>query len=1209
MKNIIGRISGALSFHKGLLFGCFAASCFITTQAAHGQTCVSQPPGIANWWAGDGDASDFVNNNNGILMNGASFATGKVGQCFSFNGINQYVRLSNSPAFYYNGSFTIEAWINTTQTGRDQQIFSKWGDTDDYFNKRVFNIEVNPNNGILFAIADSTTHQWDGAFQTMLSPNNVVPTNTWVHVAANYDQSTGTRQIYVNGAKVAERTDAPIDFSAEIEDLAIGAQLASSTQPQAFFAGMIDELSYYHRALTGSEILDIYNAGSAGKCKSPVPPVVTGQPANVTVDAGGNASFNASASGSGPITFQWQFNGTNIVGATNVPLNLINVQPADAGNYTLVVSNPYGSVTSTNAILTVNTYAPTITSQPVELLLNVGESGSLSVTATGTAPFTYQWYDNGSPLTGATNASLVFNSAQTNDTGVYYVIVSNPYGTATSSNAPVTVDNPSCVQPPAGLISWWTAEGSAADYLNAATGTLKNGASFTTGKVGQAFAFSGASQYVLLSNTPSLNPSGSMSIEGWIYPVVDGYNIIMSKWGDSGDYGNNRCYTLAMMPGNYLQFGIADLAHQGDSSFHLFNTTNNVVALNAWSHVAATYDQSTGTRRIYVNGVKVAERTDTPITILNGINNASIGAQQSSSTVASGFFSGRIDEVSLYGRTLTDSEIHALYHAGSQGKCQAPVAPYIVSQPQSKTVLAGSNVSIAVGASGTAPLSYQWYYNDTNLLAGATNSLLLLPNVPLTASGKYSVAVSNTVGSVISSNATLTVTPPPALFQVVSNTASSNIVHVPVNLVANGNENAFGFSLSWNSTLLHFVGVTLGTGDSDAALIVNTNAASSGHLGLAVSLAANATFAAGTQNVAIVSFSPGPVSFTTPAVITFADSPTPRQLVDPLVAVLPANYANGSVIIPFTGFEGDVAPLPNGDNKVTITDWVQEGRFVAGLDPITNSITYQRADTAPRATQGNGVISVADWVQVGRYAVGLDSLINAGCPTQDSGARPATIHPTGLTARTLTINSASIAPGQGGQITVDLNSQGDEAALGFSINFDASVLTFTGATLGSGGSGATLNVNSTQAGSGVVGIALAKQIGTTFAAGSAQVVKLSFQAAANAAGNTTVTFANNPVREQAADASAGTLGISYVNGSVNLGTISVSTPTLTAQKIADSLVISWPVSASGYNLESCDALGGSSWTGATNTLTTNATVITATVPLTGAQKFYRLHHP
>jgi hypothetical protein len=103
--------------------------------------------------------------------------------------------------------------------------------------------------------------------------------------------------------------------------------------------GLIDEVSVYNRALAASEIQAIYNAGSAGKCSTGVQPMITGQPGNQTVTAGGSAMFTVSATGTAPLSYQWRLNGTNLSGGTNSVLNLVNVQPVNAGNYTVAVTN------------------------------------------------------------------------------------------------------------------------------------------------------------------------------------------------------------------------------------------------------------------------------------------------------------------------------------------------------------------------------------------------------------------------------------------------------------------------------------------------------------------------------------------------------------------------------------------------------------------------------------------------------------------------------------------------------------------------------------------------------------------------------------------------------------------------------------------------------------------------------------------------------
>ncbi len=120
------------------------------------------------------------------------------------------------------------------------------------------------------------------------------------------------------------------------------------------FYGSIDELTIYNRALAAGEIQAIYNAGSTGKCVVVLPPTILVHPTNQAVVVGGTAVFEVQAAGTPPLSYQWWFNGTNLLlGATTATLTLMNVQLASAGNYSVVVANSAGTATSSNALLTV----------------------------------------------------------------------------------------------------------------------------------------------------------------------------------------------------------------------------------------------------------------------------------------------------------------------------------------------------------------------------------------------------------------------------------------------------------------------------------------------------------------------------------------------------------------------------------------------------------------------------------------------------------------------------------------------------------------------------------------------------------------------------------------------------------------------------------------------------------------------------------------
>ncbi|MGZ5544801.1 MAG: TIGR02597 family protein, partial [Limisphaerales bacterium] len=168
-----------------------------------------------------------------------------------------------------------------------------------------------------------------------------------------------------------------------------------------------------------------------------IPPSVTGQPASTTVNQGQNAIFTSTASGTVPLSYQWRFNNGNISGANSSSYTKTSAQPVDAGSYSVVVTNAAGTATSSGAVLTV-IVPPSITSQPASVAVLEGSTATFNVTETGTRP-SYQGRFNGTPIANATAASYQKAAVQMGDAGSYSVIVSNSAGTATSSDAVLTV--------------------------------------------------------------------------------------------------------------------------------------------------------------------------------------------------------------------------------------------------------------------------------------------------------------------------------------------------------------------------------------------------------------------------------------------------------------------------------------------------------------------------------------------------------------------------------------------------------------------------------------------------------------------------------------------------------------------------------------------------------------------------------------------------
>ena len=176
-------------------------------------------------------------------------------------------------------------------------------------------------------------------------------------------------------------------------------------------------------------------------------PAIATQPESQTAVSGDTVTFTVAAQGLSPLSYQWRFSGTNVAGATNPSYTIGSVQGGNAGGYSVLVMNGYGSVASQVAMLTV-TLAPVITTQPQSMAFRDGDNVCLSVTASGIPPMAYQWRKdstnlvNGGRVSGAASAILCVSSAQASDIAGYSVVVTNAYGSVTSSVAVLTVAGP-----------------------------------------------------------------------------------------------------------------------------------------------------------------------------------------------------------------------------------------------------------------------------------------------------------------------------------------------------------------------------------------------------------------------------------------------------------------------------------------------------------------------------------------------------------------------------------------------------------------------------------------------------------------------------------------------------------------------------------------------------------------------------------------------
>ena len=521
-------------------------------------------------------------------------------------------------------------------------------------------------------------------------------------------------------------------------------------------------------------------------------PVITSQPVSLTNNASTTAVFTVTATGTQPLHYQWVKNGTNnlsdfgnISGSSSNVLTLANVLAADAGSYSVVISNVAGTLASSNALLTV--IDPAILTQPTNLTVVNGNPASFTVVAAGTAPLTYQWKQNGSAIVGATAATLALNAVSDTDAGAYTVVVTTPAGTASSTAANLTVlDPPVVVSQP---LSISVNLGQSATFAVSANGRTpfsyqwkKNGVNIT-GATARLFTIAhvadtdAASYSVFISNVDGNTTSAAATLT-----VIDPPVISTQPVGVTNNAGTTVTFSVSAsgttpIAYQWVKNGTNNLVNGGNISGSQSNvlTLVNVLGGDAGSYTvvlsnpAATVTSAAATLKV-IDPILTSQ----PVSVTanrGSIASFTVGAFGSSplsfqwfqeTTAVPGATSA-----TLAFSSVTDSQA-GNYHVlvtnafGSTNSIIVSLTviapPFITSQPVSRTNVAGTTATFSVTATGTAP-AYQWYKGVT-LIAGATSPTLTLPNVSSADVASYTVVLSNAAGTVTSSPATLTVNNP-----------------------------------------------------------------------------------------------------------------------------------------------------------------------------------------------------------------------------------------------------------------------------------------------------------------------------------------------------------------------------------------------------------------------------------------------------------------
>jgi hypothetical protein len=618
---------------------------------------------------------------------------------------------------------------------------------------------------------DGNTYNWAPSTDAT-PPLPTLPASDWAYVALVVQPDKAS--VYICASNNPAGFAGATNFYAHVNQAFDGPTLIGSDggDPNYSFAGKIDEVAIWNRALGVGELYTQYGAAVGGvgpkifgDLQGPTGDVAAGDPIVLSVDAGGTP----------PLTFTWYEHGSALTTTSSNTLVIGTSTLNDSGSFYVTISNSTSLVQSSP--VSVNVVTP---SQPAIVQLvgyqsrTLYPTGTLSmaVSATG-GGLKYQWYKDTSPIASATSSAYTVPHVLAADAGSYSVNVTNIIGAVTSGPpAVITIGTVTAGSYEAAIINtaggapeaWWRLDEPAGstnmfDGMGHHDGVYTNangsGPLPTLGVVGAllndtntAASFSSTGQGIgLVPFSPALNPP-QFSVEAWVNTTVtDGQAPVSSSFDTGG-------WWMQSSAGWWL----------GGSSAGTFGNSGNVntnaaILPGYWSHIVIEYDATrlSGTTyypfTLWVNGQTDGYIWTAPVE--NSAGPFIIGGRGvSATTLASMFFDGKVDEVAMYKRLLTSTEITA--HIAARGVVNIPVT--FTAPPLSQTVTTGKSISFSTSVLGTTPISLQWY-KDGKLISGATTATYAITNTALGDSGTYALWGTNIVGATNTSASLVVISP------------------------------------------------------------------------------------------------------------------------------------------------------------------------------------------------------------------------------------------------------------------------------------------------------------------------------------------------------------------------------------------------------------------------------------------------------------------
>jgi hypothetical protein len=607
-----------------------------------------------------------------------------------------------APAWNLNtNTVTLTAWVMPTgnESAKNAILFCRAGTTVAGFEYNTNTVNGNPVLGYNWN-NDPNTYNWNSGI--------TVPLNQWSFVALTVTPTNTT--IYImntNGMEASTHAYANGNVAFDGSTL-IGDDSADGISGSQSFIGAIDDVAVFNQSLSQANVVNLYAAAST---ISNFPPAIEFQPNPQSVYPGNTAQFTVVATGIPAPTYQWQHSSTNLIDAGNISgsstptLTITAADPTDIGNYDVVLSNVVNSVTSSPAALSL-------------VVPNNEGAYEKAVDAAGPVAF-YELNETNDPATGTAPAYDFAGLF----TGVYGTSVEN-------GNPNYNISGPT----PANGWPGFTSTNAAAECF-----ALQN--SFIT-----------APAWNLNTNTVTLTawimPEGNESTKNAIVFCRAGSTVAGLEYSTYTD-----------------QYGDPVLGYTWNNDQNTFNWNSGIIVPEyQWSFVALTVTPTNAT--IYLmNANGIASSTHVYNHVTQAFNGVTLIGGDSSHTTSQCFI-GAIDDVAVFNQSLSQNNLLSLYDVGS-GVSVYP--PEIEWQPVSESLFSAQTAQFTVVAGSSQPLTYQWmagvagsggpYTNLTDgaQISGSQTPMLTISNITTTNALDYVVVVSNSLNTVQSSPATLTV--------------------------------------------------------------------------------------------------------------------------------------------------------------------------------------------------------------------------------------------------------------------------------------------------------------------------------------------------------------------------------------------------------------------------------------------------------------------